>query len=87
VGCMPDADLGAGVQRSSPTCRRIHVPNPPADPLLTVRAAVVLLLSLLAGVSAAVLTYLAYHSVPGAVLAGGSAAGGAILLFNTVIGR
>jgi hypothetical protein len=63
------------------------VPKPPADPLLTVRAAVVLLLSLLAGVSAAVLTYPAYHSAPGAVLAGGSAAGGAVLLFNTVIGR
>jgi len=33
------------------------------------------------------LTYLAHHSVPDAALVGGSATGGAILLFNTVIGR
>jgi hypothetical protein len=63
------------------------VSKPSADPLLTVRAAVVLLLALLAGAAAAVLTYLEYHSVPGAGLAGGAAGGSAILLFNSVIAR
>lgn len=58
-----------------------------ADPLLTLRAAVILLLALLAGAIAAVLMYLEYHSVPGAALTGGGAIGGAILLFNSVIAR
>lgn len=61
--------------------------NTPAGPLLTVRAAVILLLALLTGTIAGVLAYLANHSAPGAVLTGGGAAGGAILLFNTMIGR
>lgn len=61
--------------------------NSPGDPLLTVRAAVILLLALLTGATAGVLAYLAHRSVPGAALTGGGAAGGAILLFNTVIGR
>jgi hypothetical protein len=59
----------------------------PAGPLLTVRAAVILLLALVVGVLAGGLSYLTDHSVPGAVLWGGSAAGGAMLLFHTVIGR
>jgi hypothetical protein len=63
------------------------VSNSPGDSLLTVRAAVILLLALLTGTAAGVLAFLAYHSAPGAILTGGSAAGGAILLFNTVIGR
>jgi hypothetical protein len=64
------------------------VANTPAtDPLLTVRAAVILLLALLLGTVAAVLAYLAYHSAPGAILTGGGATGAAVLLFNTVIGR
>lgn len=57
------------------------------DPLLSVRAAVVLLLALIVGGSAAALTYLAHRSVPGAVLIGGSATGAATLLFNGLIGR
>ena len=63
---------------------------PPANepmPLLTVRAAVILLLALLVGITAGLLTYLADSSVPGAVLAGGGATGAAIALFNTIIGR
>jgi hypothetical protein len=63
------------------------VANTPTGPLLTVRAAVIFLLALLVGTIAAVLAFLAYHSAPGAVLTGGGAAGGAILLFNTLIGR
>jgi hypothetical protein len=63
------------------------VPKPSADPLLTVRTAVILLLALIIGSAAGALGYMAHRSVPGAVLIGGSAAGGAILLFNTAIGR
>jgi hypothetical protein len=61
-------------------------PSPPG-PLLTVRAAVVLLLALLVGLSAFGLAYLAYHSLPGAVLIGGSGFGGAVIVFHTIIGR
>lgn len=61
-------------------------PSPPG-PLLTVRAAVVLLLALVVGVLAGGLAYLTDHSVPRAVLWGGSAAAGALLLFHTVIDR
>lgn len=53
-----------------------------SGPLLTVRAALIFLLALTVGATAAVLTYLADHSAPGAVLAGGSAAGAAVLLFT-----
>lgn len=61
-------------------------PTPPG-PLLTVRAAVILLLALVVGVLAGGLSYLTDHSVPQAVLGGGGAASGALLLFHTVIGR
>jgi hypothetical protein len=60
--------------------------NPPG-PLLTVRAAVVLLIALFIGVIAGALAYLVDHSVPSAVLWGGGATGGALLLFHTLIGR
>lgn len=63
------------------------MPRPSPDPLLTVRATVILLLALIVGAAAGGLTYLAHRSLPGAVLVGGSATGGAILLFNTMIGR
>jgi hypothetical protein len=55
--------------------------------LLTVRAAVVLLIALVVGIAAGGLSYLAEHSLPSAVLWGGGAAGGALLLFHTIIGR
>jgi hypothetical protein len=48
---------------------------------------VILLLALVVGVLAGGLSYLTDHSVPHAVLWGGGAAGGALLLFHTVIGR
>jgi len=63
------------------------VPKPSADPLLTVRAAVILLLALIVGSVSGVLGYMTNHSFPAAVLVAGSAAGGAVLLFNNVIGR
>ena len=57
------------------------------DPLLTVRAAVILLLALVIGVLAGVLSYLTDHSVAGAVLWGGGAAGAALVLFNSIVSR
>lgn len=61
-------------------------PSPPG-PLLSVRAAVVLLLALLVGMCAFGLAYLANHSLPTDLLVGGTGAGGALMLFHTVIGR
>jgi len=58
----------------------------PSGPLFTVRAALVLLLAIVVGLIAGILAYLANRSVPAAVLVGGGATGGAVLLFNTLIG-
>jgi hypothetical protein len=55
------------------------------DTLLTIRAAVVLLLALLIGVLAGWLAYLKSQSVPGAMLVGGGAAAGAVIFFNQLI--
>ena len=66
---------------------RILMAQPSPQPLLTVRAAVILLLALIVGGSAGTLAYLAHRSIPAAVLVGGSATGAATLLFNSVIGR
>ncbi|MBG0565500.1 hypothetical protein [Actinoplanes aureus] len=56
-------------------------------PLLTVRTTVILLVALVVGVLAGVLSYLADRSLPGAVLWGGGAAGAAVALFHSLIGR
>lgn len=50
--------------------------------LLTIRAALVLLLALVVGVLAGGLAYLKNRSVPGAVLVGAGAAAGALVLFD-----
>ncbi|MGW2703853.1 hypothetical protein [Streptomyces sp. NPDC001340] len=57
--------------------------NPPT--LLTLRSALVLALSLLVAVAAAGLTYWSTRSLPQALIAAGIAAGGALVLFNTII--
>ncbi|MFG2064085.1 hypothetical protein ACGFIK_21995 [Micromonospora sp. NPDC048871] len=57
------------------------------EPLLTVRAAVVLLLAVLTGVAAGVLIHLAGQPLAAAVLVGGGAVGAAIPLFHSIIGR
>lgn len=57
------------------------------EPLLSLRATVILLLALLIGVAAGVLTYLGGQPVPAAVLMGGGAAGAALALFHNLIGR
>jgi hypothetical protein len=59
----------------------------PNAPLLTIRSAVILLTALLVGVTAGFLSYQAEGSLPGAVLWGGGATGGAIMLFHGVVGR
>jgi hypothetical protein len=61
-------------------------PSPPG-PLLSVRTALVLILSFMVGMSAAVLSYLADQPVPTAVLVGGGASGASLLLFHTLIGK
>jgi hypothetical protein len=60
---------------------------PEPDPLLAIRAAVVLLLALLAGLLAAGLVHLTNDSVLVSALVGGSAAADALLLFDKVIER
>ena len=61
--------------------------TPSTPPLLTVRAALVFLAALVVGVLAVALSLLSGASVPAAVLLGGGATGGALLLFHTIIGR
>lgn len=60
---------------------------PGSGPLLTVRAALVLLMASVVGLVVGGLSYLADHNVPDAVLVGGTAVGGALLLFHTLLGR
>lgn len=55
--------------------------------LLTLRAALVLLVSFVVAVLAGVLSYLLDQSVPAAVLVGAGAAGAALALFDKVIDR
>jgi hypothetical protein len=45
------------------------------------------LLALVVGLCACGLAYLANHSLPADALVGGGTAGGALILFHTVIGR
>ncbi|WP_435972044.1 hypothetical protein [Streptomyces sp. Qhu_M48] len=53
--------------------------------LLSLRAALVFVLSLLVAAVAGGLTYLSTHRVPDALIAAGVAAGGAVALFGTII--
>lgn len=55
-------------------------------PLLTLRAAFILLVALLTAGAAGVLTYLASASLPAAFLAAGPACAAAITLLNAIIG-
>jgi hypothetical protein len=54
---------------------------------LSLRSALVLVIAVVVGISAGVLSYLSSHDVPGAVLVGGGAAGAATILFHAVLGR
>lgn len=55
------------------------------QPLLGQRAAIVLLLGVLVGLGAGVLTVLAGESAASGVLAGGAAFAAAVLFFHTII--
>jgi hypothetical protein len=59
-------------------------PTPP--PLLSVRAAVILLLALVCGTAVGTLTFFAGKNVAAAILAGLTATGGAIMFLHKVIG-
>ena len=61
--------------------------TPPPGPLLSVRAALVLLIAIVVGLVAGTLGYFANGGVATAVLVGGSAAGGALALFHTLLDR
>lgn len=62
-------------------------PHPDNRPyLLSVRASIILALSVLVGVGATALTIAAGGGWAAGLLAGGSAAGAAITLFNQIIG-
>ncbi len=63
------------------------MPPTPTASLLTVRAALILLLAFVIGLLAGGLCYLIDHSLPWAVLYGGGAASCAVALFNSIIGR
>jgi hypothetical protein len=54
---------------------------------LTVRAAVVLLIAVVVGLVAGAVGFFAYRDFPTAVLVGGGAAGGALVLFHGLLGR
>lgn len=58
---------------------------PPEDPLLTVRATLVLLLAVLIGLAAGALTFATSGSLPSAALAGGAAAAGVLAVAPTLI--
>lgn len=58
-----------------------------SDPILTSRNAIALLLALVVGICAGVLSYLASASVPAALLSGGNAAGSSFALFRNLVER
>jgi hypothetical protein len=62
-------------------------PTDDRDPLLTLRAAFILLAAVIAAVAAGALVYLMNGSVPGAVLTAGSAIATVIIFLNTIVGR
>lgn len=60
-------------------------PTPDKQPLLSLRTAVVLLTALVVGATAGGLTYLGTKQLAGAVLAGGTAFGGAVIWLDKII--
>ncbi|MFE4177457.1 hypothetical protein ACFRR7_36385 [Streptomyces sp. NPDC056909] len=60
--------------------------QPAGQPLLGLRSAIVLLLGVLTGTGAGVLTYLAQRSLPAAALAAGASFGAGVMFFHAIIG-
>jgi hypothetical protein len=60
-------------------------PKPNKQPLLTLRATVVMLCALLIGAAAGALTYLGTQELAGAVLAGVSAFAGAVVWLDKIV--
>jgi hypothetical protein len=56
-------------------------------PLLSVRSAFVLMLALVVGITAGLLSYLSTHDLPAAILVTGGACAEGILLFHTLLAR
>jgi hypothetical protein len=59
--------------------------TPPPGPLLSVRAALILLIAIVVGLVAGNLGYFANGGIATAVLIGGIAAGGALAVFHTLL--
>ncbi|HZD15053.1 MAG TPA: hypothetical protein VE196_07995 [Pseudonocardiaceae bacterium] len=59
----------------------------PPGPLLSVRAALVLLIAVMVGLIAGVLGYFAHGGIATSVLIGGGGAGSALALFHTLLDR
>jgi hypothetical protein len=60
---------------------------PPPGPLLSVRAALVLLIAVVVGLVAGILGYLANGGIAMAALIGGGGGGSALALFHTLLDR
>lgn len=61
--------------------------TPPPGPLLSVRAALVLLIAVLVGLVTGILGYCAYGEIAVAALIGAGAAGGAVPLVHALLDR
>lgn len=59
----------------------------PTEPLLSLRAAVILLCSLLIAIAVGGLTYLTAHNIAAALIACGTGFGTSALWLNTIIGH
>lgn len=61
--------------------------TPPPGPLLSVRAALVLLIAVVVGLVAGILGYLAYGGIAIATLVGGGGSGAALALVHNLLDR
>lgn len=61
--------------------------RPPSGPLLSVRAALVLLIAVVVGLVAGILGYFSGGGIATAALIGGGSAGSALALFHTLLDR
>jgi hypothetical protein len=61
--------------------------TPPPGPLLSIRAALILLIAIVVGLAAGVLSYFSNGGIATAVLIGGAGAGGALMLFHSLLDR